>query len=473
MMIRTTSRFVALAAVVLACVLATPAWAGAATKYDTSYQNGGMLLLPSVSGIYGQVTQSCQVTGKNLSIAGRFGYNQPSLPTAWKTTQKLGITAVSVRTRQPMTLGVANVRWKMQRIPTGHVVLGEAFGQDGSFAYVTRSNRKSQRTKLKLFRVSASGSRVKTFGHNGYISITVPGFDALRPAGFRVFVGASGRVTLIAQTATTQVILRYNVKGRPEETFGKSGVVELAAPTTFPGTPLNAADSAVLTPEDGLLLAANNAPGKPAQSTLGILKLTTAGNVAATWGTAGLWTPPAPKGVSTTGAAYNVIGQTLLTSNRKGGGYAFLYADAATGAGEAGTTSDLKLAYVDKTSGVTTVANELASTYNNGGDGGFPDAEPWKLGLAKAGTIFAKAQSFYDSPGGTRFGDAARFSADAAKALTARQISNSGFAAGDFAVDPASNYLYFCGSYGVTSAKAKDAARREQRKMVAVKRVAL
>ena len=66
-------------AIVLA--LALPAFSGAATNYDLSYQNGGTLLLPQVRGVYGQVAQSCEVTGKNLSIAGRFGTNAPSLPT--------------------------------------------------------------------------------------------------------------------------------------------------------------------------------------------------------------------------------------------------------------------------------------------------------------------------------------------------------------------------------------------------------
>jgi hypothetical protein len=156
---------------------------------------------------------------------------------------------------------------------------------------------------------------------------------------------------------------------------------------------------------------------------------------------------------------------------RKNGDYAILYADGATT--DTGTFSELKLAYVDKDSGVTTLFNEKAGFYANGGDGGFPDASPWILRESSAGTVFAHADSYYEGPGGTFRGESARFTADSDQQAASAELNNTGFATGDFAVDPAAKYLYFCGSLGVTSSKTKDIKKREQRKTVAVRRVKL
>lgn len=452
----------------LVCALAAPAWAGAATKYDTSYQNGGMLLLPSLRGVYGQVAQSCQVTGKKLSIAGRFG---PSSQTGgWRSDHRLGIAAVSLRPRQPMTLGVADVRWHMQRVPTRHVVLDQSFADDGSFAYVTRSPRKSQASRLKLFRVDATGARAKSFGHKGYISVTVAGLGSGRRAKVRVFSLAAGKVLLLAETSDTQVLLRYTRTGRPDQTWGNGGVVELAAPSFGSITGLRAVDSATVTDAGGLLLSANGAPGKPASTEAGLLKLTAAGRVDTKWSDGGFWLPPAPKGT----IDFTVSRQTLLTSLRKGGDFAALYTDGRPGSSSRSVT--FGLAYIDKASGVTTLFNDKAGNYSGAGpndDSGTPDAEPWILARSSAGTIFAHAEGWYENPGGTFRGEATRFSADADQPEATAAISNPGFATGDFAVDPAAKYLYFCGSYGTTSKNAKDPAKRSQRRAVAVKRVAL
>jgi hypothetical protein len=463
-----------LAAISVAAAFASSAVAtahAATAKFDTSYQNAGTLQLPMISGLYGQVAQSCSVSGAHLNIAGRFGFNQPGLPGPWSTDQQLATTSIKIRPRQNMMLGIAQVHWRKQRIPSGQVVLDQDFDSAGGFAYVTRSNRKSLRSKLKLFRVLPTGRRDPKFGKRGFISITIAGFDDLRPAGFRVIALAGGKVLLIAQTSDTQVLLRYTKAGRPDTTWGNSGVVELAAPTAYSATPLVSVDSATVTRDGGLLISANNLPGKASSGKLGVLKLTASGKPDAKWAGDGLWLPPAPTRPSRTNNAYTSIGQSLLTSIRKNGDFAVLYADGANG--DLGTTSDLKLAYVDEASGVTTLFNEKAGQYYDGGDGGFPDANPWLLGESSAGTVFAHAQSFYDSPGGTLLGEAARFSADADQQASQFELSNSGFATGAFAVDPAAKFLYFCGSLGVTSVKTKDPRKREQRKTVAIRRIKL
>ncbi|MGH2958943.1 MAG: hypothetical protein ACRDKE_05015, partial [Solirubrobacterales bacterium] len=324
---------------------------------------------------------------------------------------------------------------------------------------------------LTLFRILPTGRRDAKFGNRGFVSITVSGFDKVQPIGFRVIALPDSKVAVIAQTATKQVLLRYLKTGKPDTTWGAKGVVELAAPTWYDGVPLDLVDSATMTPDGGMLISANSLPGKPSSGVLGVLKLTSSGKPDSKWANDGYWIPPVagkPKRITT---PYTVLGQSLMTSIRKNGDYAVLYADAASN--ELGVASELKLAYVDEDSGVTTLFNEKAGYYSNGGDGGFPDANPWILRESSAGTIFAHAQSFYDSPGGTFLGEAARFSADANQQASEQDLSNAGFATGDFAVDPATKFLYFCGSLGVTSTKTKDAAKREQRKTVAVRRIKL
>jgi hypothetical protein len=467
---RPIARLSTAATIAAALVLSLVAVAQATTKFDTSYQNAGTLQLPTIKGLYGQVAQTCDIAGKHLYIAGRFGFNRPGLPGPWTTDQQLATTSIQVRPRQNMMLGIAEVSWRKQRIPTGEIVLGQDFDSQGGFAYVTRSQKKSLRGELKLFRILPNGRRDAKFGTRGYISISLSGFDKARPDGFRIIALPGSKVAVIAQTATRQYIMRFAKTGKPDTTWGSRGKIEMLAPTSYDGTPLDIVDAATMTPDGGMLIAANSLSGAPS-GVLGVVKLTSSGRVDNTWAKDGFWTPPAAGKPKSSSTPYTVTGQTLLTSIRKNGDYAVLYADATRG--ELGTSSDLKLAYVDEDSGVTTLFNEKAGSYGNGGDGGFPDAQPWILRESSAGTVFAHADSFYDAPGGTFVGEARRFSADANQPVASQDLSNTGFAAGDFAVDPAAKFLYFCGSLGVTSSKTKDAAKRSQRKTVAVRRIKL
>jgi hypothetical protein len=459
-------------ALVAACSLCAASWAGAATNYDTSFQNGGTLLLPQVSGEYGQVAQSCSVSGDHLNIAGRFGFDSRNPYGLWSDSQKLAVTSIKIRPRQPMMLGIASVHWQAQRIPTRHVVLGQSFDNDGGFAYATRSQAKPLRTKLKLFRVLPSGRRNPKFGHSGYISFTVPGFDSTRPVGFRVIALPAGNVFAIAQTSDSQYVLRFTRTGAADPAWGKDGVVKLVAPkSTFlvPGLP-GPVESASVTPEGGLLITADNAPGKTSNGTRGLLKLTAAGNVASSWATDGYWTPPAPKPSFGQTAAGTAIGRAVLAANRSGG-YAVLYTDIESFDGS--STSHLRLAYVDGTSGVTTLFNDEVGRYSAGGDGGTPDAQPWVLGPSSAGPIFARAESNFMDPDGTSL-EAARYTTDTERAAARASFSAPDFAANALAVDHGSKNLYLCGSFGTTSKRASLVdAKREQRRAVAVRRVKL
>jgi hypothetical protein len=363
------------------------------------------------------------------------------------------------------------VNWRKQKIPTGQIVLAEDFDSQGGFAYVTRSQKKSMRGDLKLFRILPNGRRDAKFGTRGWISIELSGFDKVRPDGFRIIALPGSKVAVLAQTDRMQLLMRFLKNGKPDPNWGSRGVVQLLAPSNYSATPLTAVDSATMTPDGGLLISGHGLSGSPASGVRGLLKLTSRGRADSKWAKDGYWTPPAAGKPKQGPNPYTVTGQTLLTSIRKNGDYAVLYADGVTG--EIGTRSELKLAYVDKDSGVTTLFNEKAGTYSNGGDGGFPDAHPWVLRESSAGTVFAHAESFYESPGGTFLGEAARFSADADQQVAQQDLSNTGFATGDFAVDPAAKFLYFCGSLGVTSSKTKDAQKREQRKTIAVRRIKL
>ena len=470
-MLRPFARLSTSITIAAALVLCAGATALAATKFDTSYQNAGTLQLPTIKGVYGQVTQTCDVSGKNLNIAGRFGYNEPGKPGPWTTEQELATTSIKIRPRQNMMLGIAEVSWRKQRIPTGQIVLDQDFDSRGGFAYVTRSQRKSLRGELKLFRILPTGRRDAKFGNRGYISIKIDGFDRLQPAGFRVIALPGSKVAVLAQTSTKQIILRYLKTGKPDAKWGSKGVVELAAPISAGATPLKAVDSATMTPDGGMLISANNLPGKPASGVLGVVKLTSSGKPDTKWAKDGFWTPPVPGKPKRITSAYTIIGQSLLTSVRKSGDFAVLYADGAST--NVGTASELKLAYVDKDTGVTTLFNEKAGYYSDGGDGGIPDSHPWILRESSSGTIFAHARGFYGNPGGTFLGESARFSADADQQVGEEEVNTDGFATGDFAVDPANKYLYFCGSLGVTSSKTKDAKKRNQRKTIAVRRIKL
>lgn len=470
-MLRPFARLSTAITIAATLVLGAGSTAHAATKFDTSYQNAGTLQLPTIKGVYGQVTQTCDVSRKNLNIAGRFGFNQPGKPGPWTTDQQLATTSIRIRPRQNMTLGIAEVSWRKQRIPTGHVVIGEDFDSRGGFAYVTRSQRKSLRSKLKLFRLLPSGRRDAKFGKRGYISISIAGFDKFRPAGFRVIALPESKVVVLAQTSTRQFLMRFTKTGKPDTSWGSKGVVEMLAPTSYGGTPLDVVDAATMTPDGGMLIGANSLSGDASAGVLGVVKLTAKGKPDTKWAKNGFWVPPEAGRPQRSASAYTVTGQTLLTSIRRNGDFAVLYADAV--AGELGTLSELKLAYVDAESGVTTLFNEKAGTYSKSGDGGIADSNPWILRESRAGTIFAHARGFYGNPGGTLLGESARFSADADQQIAEVELSTSGFATGDFAVDPANKYLYFCGSIGVTSAKTKDAKKRNQRKTIAVRRIKL
>ncbi|MGK2879175.1 MAG: hypothetical protein ACSLFF_11480 [Solirubrobacterales bacterium] len=468
---RQIARLSLVATLAAACTLCASAWANAATaRFDTSYQNGGTVQLPHVSSIFGQVVQTCEISGDRLNVAGRFGPNSPGLPTMWRRDQSLMTTAVKIRPRQPMTLGIADVTWQKQRIPTGQIVLGQDFDVEGGFAYVTRSQRTALRTKLMVFRILPNGRRAAKFGHNGYTSVTIPGLTSLRPVGFRVIALPGGRVFVLAQTAKSQILLRFTSTGKPDGKWGEKGVVTLAGPARHSAVAPDALASATALPDGGLLLSASGLPGQTSGGDLGLIKLSSSGKVDTSWATNGFWKPPAASAPQSTLPAYDVLGRTILTSIRKGGDYAVLYADARSS--ETGTASDLKLAYVDSKSGVTTLFNEKAGEYSDDGDGGFPDSEPWTLGETSAGTAFAQARTRYSNPGFSN-GQAGRFSVDANQPITDLSISVKEFTADAFAVDPKSTFLYFCGSLGSTSARATIPVNRQQRKTIAIRRVKL
>jgi hypothetical protein len=435
--------------------------ADAATKYDHSFQDRGTLQLPKLRGVYGQVAQSCEITNNRLNIAGRFGFDDASSPAKWRVGQKLAIAAVSLRPAQPVLNAAADVVWRGQKIPTGQVVLDQDFDNQGGFAYVTRPVKKSQLAQLKLFRVLTNGHRDVVFGHRGYISVTIPGFDNPQIGRFKLIALPNGKVQILAQTSTTVVILRYTHSGRPDKTWGNSGVVELPGPSGQFIT----VDSATTTPEGGLLIGATSAPGKPSSGHVGVLKLDSRGKVASSWADGGFWVPPATDNSS---GIYQDTGSTRLTAIRSGGGYAFLYSDTLKSGDQ-----KYRLAYVDQTTGVTTLFNNDAGSIGTFGDGGAPGAEPRVLRETRNGTVFAHAETYYENPGGTLDGEVVRFSADADTPAFRTPINNSGFAAGALAVDPKANVLYACGGLGVTPVSKARPERSEQRQVVAVRRIKL
>jgi hypothetical protein len=358
-----------------------------------------------------------------------------------------------------MMLGIAEVHWSKQRIPTGQVVIDQDFDSDGGFAYVTRSEKKKQRTQLKLFRVLPNGRRNPHFGRNGYVSITIASLTSLDPEGFRVVALPAGKVLVLAQNTNKLVMLRFTKSGEPDSDWGTKGVVTVTAPPRAGfALPQFALSSVTYLPDGGLLAPATSFPGQPASGAAGLIKLSSTGKPDPSWADNGFWRAPAPGKLKAGKDPYTEVGHVFMTAIRNGGEYAALYVD--TTAFEDSSESDIKLAYVDKDSGVT------------GGDGGFSDSEPWLLGESSAGTVVARAESFYGRVSNT-FGFATRFSVDALKPITKASANAKDFPTDAFAVDPKSTNLYFCGSLGSTSTRTKLVANREQRKAVAIRRVKL
>lgn len=470
-MLRPLARLSTAVTIAAALVLCSVSVATAArAKFDTSYQNGGTLMLPQQRGVYGQVVQTCEVSGNRLNVAGRFGPNAPGIPFQWSTSQSLATASVKIRPRQPMMLGIAEVSWKKQRIPTRHVVRAQDYDEAGGFAYITRSALKSQYTKLKLFRVLPGGRRNAKFGNRGFISITIADLTGRYP-DLRVIALGGGEVIVLARTDKAEYVMRFTKTGAADKTWGTDGVVKLDAPKPYPDLyALKATDSATALPGGGLLISASNLPGQPSTGKLGILKLTRLGKPDANWGKSGFWTPPAAIAPKNSATPYSTTGQSILTSIRKNGDYAILYVDGVSLDG--GSRSELKLAYVDEDSGVTTLFNDDVGTYSNAGDGGDPDSNPWALGESNDGTVFATAFSEYTGAGAAR-GQLTRFSASANQQVKDLTLSSAGFPVDAFAIDPKSKFVYACGSMGSTSSKTKIVANRDQRKTIAIRRVGL
>lgn len=445
-----------LAPLALVCALVVPATAGATTKYDTSYANGGMLLLPAIKGLYGQVAKSCAIADDRLHVAGEFGWLTPS--------PVLATTAVKLHAHQAMTLGVANVRWTKQRVPTDHAVVSEAFDGDGGFAYATRPYASSKSTRLMLFRITKTGRRAAKFGRNGYIRVTIPRSTSANPLYLRVIALPAGRVFLLTQNNDGQTIRRFTSRGKPDGKWGRGGEIKLATPNAFSGAPLGTLASATATGDEGLLISASGTPSAPSPGALGVIKLTKRGVVDTGWGDGGLWTAPTPTG------NFNVTGRSLLTAARGKNNFVVLFADATEG--PLGISSELKLVRLDARGQSAGGLPQSVGTYYNGGDTGFPSTEPWSLTNLARGPVFAYAASYYGSPGGSFRGSVSQVLAKTGAPIK-RTIDNSGFAIGDFAADPTQPYLYSCGSFGVTSSRAKDLAKRSQRKNVAIKRIKL
>lgn len=452
-----------LAPLALACALIAPSAAGAATKYDTSYQNGGMLLLPAIKGVYGQNARTCAVSGKRLYVAGAFG----SLNANGRTA--LATTSVSVQPRQPMTLGVANVRWKKQRIPSKSTIDSSDYDTSGGFAYLTspEAQPKSGADKLTIFRIAKTGNRVKSFGRNGYVTVSIPRTSSKDSLYLRVIALPKGKVFLLTQDKSGLVVRKFTSRGKLDSTWGKEGITTLPTPAAFEGTPLSPLDAASETSDGGLFIPASGTPTAPQPNVLGLIKLTGAGEVDSTWANAGLWTPPLPAAPPT----YDINGRTLLTAEEPGGSLAVVYADAMNE--DLGIDSSLKLIRVDVKTGMINSAIHGVGDYYNGGDTGFPDAEPWSLAATARGAVFSFAASDYERPGGSFRGAITEISAKAHSPIIRRGINNSGFATGAFAADPAQPYVYLCGSYGLTSSRTSSAVNRNQRKNVAIKRIKL
>src|SRR4051812_18137824 len=99
---------------------------------DKSFAKKGTAVLPAYKSIKGQASQSCSVTANgNVAIFGRFGAQQPGLPNAWNTRDKLATSVIGKHRHHRGWVGAA-VERKANLAATD-------FGKRDQFVYTTVS----------------------------------------------------------------------------------------------------------------------------------------------------------------------------------------------------------------------------------------------------------------------------------------------------------------------------------------------
>lgn len=419
----------------------------AAPDFDTKFGGSGTLRLPKF-GSSGALVRTCEVTGGHLRFAGVFGPYNADVPEKWQRGQRFATTAVRISSKQKTRRGVARVVWRSQPVPAGEVLSGSDFDSRGRLAFATRNeDAVAKRELVHVFRRSSAGKAITGFGTRGRATVQIPGFTQKRYAAksasydFRVIALDNGGVLLLVQTVDKQVAIRLDAAGRPDQSWGTGGRVELPIPAqNWQVWSLKSFDAASVTPDGGLLLASSPAPDAPLQAGIGLLRLAADGTPLSSWGSDGFWAAPASLQDSLT-----YPGRVMKTHVTAGGDIAVLYGEGRREDDDTISEFGLRIAYVSGAAGTTKSAPTSFATYVYGGDSQDWSAEPWLLGELAGGTAFASVRSVFGGRPGSFLGGAGQFSKADASQRGWKQLGFHKFGVGAFAADPATNKLYLCG----------------------------
>ncbi len=423
--------------------------------FDHSYGINNRVALPTISGYTGAIAGTCRVIGGNLLISGEFGYRSA-------TKRSLAITAIRATKKPPTSHGVAIASWKLQHVPRSSKIVAQEFGPDGSFAYAVQRSSGASRHRVTVFRVLANGHRDRRFGNGGVVHFNIAGTRIPDADAVRLLVGANGKVMVLLETKSQTIITRLRSSGKIDTTWGDDGRVTLGAGGDW--GPLRIVDSASLLATGGLLIARwTDSPTTGPE----LVRFTASGKLDMSFAGSGSWSPPAP----TAGGPYARTGYVARTLPLEGGNYLVVFADLAES--EVGTGYSLRQAVVEPATGAIVALRTNAGHYEAGGDGGFPDAYPWRAVERKGGPVFGHAQTFSDYTVGTFLGEAWGFGAPFPAPGVHTRLNTNVTSISDFAGSPRFKRVFACGAEGKTSTHRGHLVERGLRKQIAIRQLAV
>jgi hypothetical protein len=420
----------------LVAIAACASTANAAnTQYDPSY---GTVALPMIFGASQLTPTRCDaINDTTFAITGVAGNAGRILSTS---RQRIAITiAKSNGTSKRAWLGVTSKK--------GEQLVASDFDANGEFSYVDAPVIDKHSSQFVVRRTNYKTGSDK---HWKDVELKLP---ALKNSGFDTSVNVlnldDGGLLLVIDTNEAQRIYRFTAAGKPAK-FGDNGVVTNGAAggsswylAPRSSTPL------LETWDHSLIVAASGRPGQPALgSALGLLKIDAQGKVVDGFADHGLWLPPtaleeekpldpsqkrlAPQTMSVVGGDAAGKSLTVLFGTKTGN--------------ELGTGTLVAAAQLSE-NGVQKSVSESFDQSSDGGDGGFPDAQPFTFAATATGVKYAQAWSQH-AGGNLVFlvGKRVGLSPSLASVQEKQIYTKSNFMAYDFAATPNGKYLYACGA---------------------------
>lgn len=432
-----TTRTVRAALLALIAIAACATSANAASsQYDPSY---GTVGLPTLAGENRLTPTRCEAADNgSLAITGVAGNAGRVFS---KSRQKVAITIAR-------TNGSTRRSWLRVASKKGEQLVASDLDANGQFSYVDTPVTDRDSTTFVVRRTNyflGSDRRWKD------VTIKLP---ALKGSSFGTSVNAlnldNGDLLVVIDRYDAQRIYRFKPTGKPAK-FGVSGVVTNAgigdgswylAPR--PSTPL------LETWDHAIIVAATGRPGQPALGTaLGLLKLDKSGTVVDSFADRGLWLPPTALAEEQPldPSQKRLPAQTMTVLGGENAGKPLTVLFGTRTQNELGTGTLVATAQLSE-KGVQQSISKSIDKASDGGDGGFPDAQPFTFAATAKGYQYAAAWSQADAGNLVYiFGHRASLTPNLAPPVSKKGISAKGkFMAYDFAASPDGKYIYACGA---------------------------